>query len=82
MPATTRARLLRWLLALLVVGAFAALLLWPKATLVDTARADRGPVREVVEADPPRRLVRSSVTTSTSIEPPARQASTASTTGR
>ena len=56
MPATTRARLLRWLLALLVVGAFAALLLWPKATLVDTARADRGPVREVVEAEGRTRL--------------------------
>lgn len=56
MPVTTRARLLRWLLALLVVGALVALLLWPKPTLVDTVRADRGPVREVVEAEGRTRL--------------------------
>lgn len=56
MPVTTRARLLRWLLALLVVGALVTLLMWPKATLVDTAQADRGPVREVVEAEGRTRL--------------------------
>lgn len=56
MPVTTRARLLRWLLALLVVGALVALLVWPKATLVDTARVDRGAVREVVEAEGRTRL--------------------------
>jgi HlyD family secretion protein len=56
MPVSTRARALRWLLALLVVGALVALLLWPKATLVDTARVARGPVREVVEAEGRTRL--------------------------
>lgn len=56
MPVPTRARMLRWLLAFLVVGALLALLLWPKAALVDTARVDRGPVREVVEAEGRTRL--------------------------
>lgn len=56
MPVPTRARLLRWLLALLVAGALVALLLWPKATLVDTARATRGPVRDLVEAEGRTRL--------------------------
>lgn len=56
MPVTTRARLLRWLLALLVLGALVTLLIWPKATLVDTARVDQGAVREVVEAEGRTRL--------------------------
>ena len=51
MPVTTRARLLRWLLALLVTGALAALLLWPKPALVDTARVGSGTVLDLVEAE-------------------------------
>lgn len=56
MPVSTRARLLRWLLALLVVAALVALLLWPKVTFVDAARVTRGPVRDVVEAEGRTRL--------------------------
>lgn len=56
MPVSTRARLVRWLLALLVVSALMAMLLWPKATLVDTARVTQGPVRDVVEAEGRTRL--------------------------
>lgn len=56
MPVSRRARLIRWLLGLFVVAALLALLLWPKATLVDTARTSRGAVREVVEAEGRTRL--------------------------
>lgn len=56
MPVPTRARLIRWLLALLVVGLLLAMLLWPKASLVDTSRVDQGTVREVVEAEGRTRL--------------------------
>ncbi|GAB3750613.1 efflux RND transporter periplasmic adaptor subunit [Lysobacter olei] len=56
MPVSTRARLLRWLLALLVVGALVTLLLWPKPALVDTARVAPGTVRDLVEAEGRTRL--------------------------
>src|SRR5512133_336357 len=51
MTALNPARIIRYLLVIAVVVALVTLVLWPKAQLVDTARADRGRVAETVDAE-------------------------------
>lgn len=56
MNAGSRARIIRYVLFAAVVLALALTLLWPSPLLVDSARADRGPVRESVDAEGRTRL--------------------------
>lgn len=56
MNAGSRARIVRYVLLAAVVLALALTLLWPSPLLVDSARADRGPVRESVDAEGRTRL--------------------------
>jgi HlyD family secretion protein len=51
-----RARILRYLVVAAIVLALVAMALWPSSALVDSAVADRGAVRETIEAEGRTRL--------------------------
>ena len=51
MTALNRARVIRYLLVAIVLFALVALVLWPKAQLVDTVHVDRGRVAETIDAE-------------------------------